>query len=150
MTTDDAGGVLLRLEGGARAVAAISQMSAGRRNRLHVQVDGTDGSLAWDGERPEELWIGHRGRPNELLWRDPALLAPAAAATTAMPAGHAEGYADTFRELYRVVYAAVAAGGPPSDPAYPTFRDGHVSMLLGEAVARSHAERRWVRPAPAP
>ena len=69
-------------------------------------------------------------------------MARVSAATTHLPAGHAEGFADTFRELYRAVYRAVAAGGPGDD--YPTFRAGHVENVLGEAIAESNREQRWV------
>ena len=71
-------------------------------------------------------------------------MAPEATAHTRMPAGHSEGFGETFRELYRSVYAAVAAGGPPAEPDYPTFADGHEQALIGDAIARSHAEGRWV------
>jgi predicted dehydrogenase len=141
--TEDAAGLLLRLEGGARATATISQVSSGRKNHLRLEVDGSYAALTWVSERPEELWIGHRDRPNELLLRDASLSHPAAAAHMGLPAGHAEGFADTFRELYRAVYAAVAAGGPPDEPDYPTFADGHASALVGEAIARSARERTW-------
>jgi predicted dehydrogenase len=60
-----------------------------------------------------------------------------------LPAGHAEGFADTFVELYRRVYTAIAAGGPPAEPDYPTFADGHAQAVIGEAIARSARERRW-------
>ena len=116
----------------------LSQVSPGRKNLLHFEVDGSEAALAWAAERHEELWIGHRGRPNELLLRDPSL--GAGGGPTAMPAGHAEGFADTFRDLYRAVYADVAAGGPSDDPAYPTFAAGHEQAVIGEAIARSAAE----------
>jgi predicted dehydrogenase len=122
----------------------VSQVSAGRRNSLRFEIDCSRGSVYWDAERHEELWLGHRGRPNETLIRDPLLLEPAAALRTSLPAGHAEGFADTFKELYRAVYAAVAAGGMPDDPDFPTFADGHRENVLGEAVAQSARERRWV------
>jgi predicted dehydrogenase len=144
METEDAAGLLLRFDGGARATATISQVSAGRRNLLSFEIDGAGGSVAWASERPEELWLGHRGRPNELLLRDATLMDGAAAATTHLPAGHAEGFADTFRELYRVVYAAVAGGTPPSEPRYPTFADGHEAAVTGAAIARSAQDARWV------
>ena len=64
--TEDAAGLLVRFEGGARAVVTLSQVSAGRKNHLHWEVNGSQASAAWDAERPEELWIGHRERPNEL------------------------------------------------------------------------------------
>ena len=69
---------------------------------------------------------------------------PGAADHTFLPAGHPEGWVDTFRELYRSVYAAAAAGSPPTEPSYPTFTDGHRANVLGDAIALSNAERRWV------
>jgi predicted dehydrogenase len=144
MATDDLAHILLRFEGGARGSLVVSQVSAGRRNSLRFEVDGSTGALAWDSERNEELWLGHRGQPNELLLRDPTLLAPEARSRTSLPAGHAEGFAETFKELYRAVYAAVAAGGPSEQADYPTFADGHWENVLGDAVALSNRERRWV------
>jgi predicted dehydrogenase len=142
MATEDLGHILVRFRGGARGSCVISQVSAGRKNAVSFEVAGSQGSLAWRGEQPEELWLGHRDEPNGTLLRNPALLAPSSAATTHLPAGHAEGFADTFRELYRAVYRAVAAGEPGDD--YPTFRAGHVENLLGEAVALANSEQRWV------
>ncbi|MDA0166627.1 Gfo/Idh/MocA family oxidoreductase [Solirubrobacter ginsenosidimutans] len=142
--TEDAVGLLVRFEGGARGVVTLSQVSAGRKNHLHWEINGTRASAAWRAERPEELWIGHRERANEASLRDPGKLQPFAASHTTMPAGHSEGYGETFRELYRAVYSAVAAGEPPAEPDYPTFAAGHEQALIGDAIARSHAEGRWV------
>ncbi|HYZ78528.1 MAG TPA: Gfo/Idh/MocA family oxidoreductase [Gaiellaceae bacterium] len=144
MSTEDLAHVLVRFDGGALGSAVVSHVSAGRKNSLRFEVDGSLGALGWDSERPEELWLGHRGRPNEVLLRSPALLEPEAAIRTTLPAGHAEGFADTFKELYRAVYAAVAAGGMPDEPDFPTFADGHRENVLAEAVLRSARERRWV------
>ena len=144
MTTEDIAHLLFRFEGGAVGSAVVSQVSAGRKNSLRLEVDGSSGSLAWDSERAEELWLGHRERPNETLLRNPDLLEPAARSRTTLPGGHAEGFAETFRELYRVVYEAVAEGGMPSEPGFPTFADGHRSNVLGDAVSRSNDEREWV------
>lgn len=145
MTTEDLGHVLVRFDGGARGSFKVSQGAAGRKNQLHFEVDGSEAALAWDAERHEQLWIGHRDEPNEILQRNAALMRPEAAARTALPAGHAEGWVDTFRELYRAVYTAVAEGCPPADPGYPTFADGHRANVLGDAIARSHAEHAWAR-----
>ena len=144
MSTEDIAHVLVRFGNGARGACVISQVSFGRKNAIRIEVDGSQGALAWDGERNEELWIGRRDRGNEVLQRNAALLHPAAAARTHLPVAHAEGFADTFRELYRAVYADVARGGPSDEPDYPTFRDGHVENVLGDAVALSSRERRWV------
>ncbi|HEX5781621.1 MAG TPA: Gfo/Idh/MocA family oxidoreductase [Solirubrobacteraceae bacterium] len=138
METEDTAGILLRLSGGARAVVTVSQVSSGRKNRLSWEIDGSQAALAWHSEAPEELWIGHRDRPNELLLREAG----------DYPPGHAEGFPDTFKHLYRAVYGAVAAGGPPDEPDYPTFVDGHEEALIADAIAQSHAEQRWVNVAP--
>jgi predicted dehydrogenase len=144
MTSDDAAGVLLRFEDGVRGTLAISQVSAGRKNAVSIEVDGSEGALWWSSEDPDRLWIGHRGRPNGWLARDAALMAPEAAAVTAYPPGHIEGYADTFRGLFAQVYADVARDGSVPTPAYPTFADGHDAVCVTEAIATSSAERRWV------
>ena len=145
MTTEDTAGILLRLEGGARAVCAVSQLSAGRRNACSWQVDGGAGAVAWT-----------LGAPGGAVARPPRAPERAAAARpdAAVPArppprrcsrpGHAEGFADTFRELYRAVYRAVEAGAPPERPDYPTFADGHDEALIADAIAASAREGRWV------
>jgi predicted dehydrogenase len=140
--TEDAATILLRYEGGARGAMAVSQVSPGRKNSLVFELDGSSSAAAWNSERPDELWIGHRGRPSELLLRDPALLNEQGRQATSLPGGHAEGFADTFKALYAAVYRAVAAGRPGA--GYPTFADGHDEMLVGDAVARSSREGRWV------
>jgi len=144
MATEDVAHILLHFEGGVRGSLVVSQVSAGRKNSLRFEVDGAKGSLAWDSERNEELWLGHRGKPNEHLLRDPALFAPEARSRTGLPGGHAEGFAETFKGLYCAVYTAVAAGGSPQQPDYPTFADGHWENVLGDAVVLSNRERRWV------
>jgi predicted dehydrogenase len=140
METEDAAGILLRLSGGARGVLTVSQVSAGRKNHLSWEIDGSANALGWSSEAPEELWIGHRDRPNELMLRERG----------EFPPGHAQGFPDTFKALYHAVYSAVAAGGPPAEPDYPTFADGHEEAVIGEAIARSHAEQRWVSVTPVP
>lgn len=144
MSSDDAAGILLRFEDGARGTVSISQISAGRKNSVSIEVDGSDSALAWHSEHPDHLWIGHRGRPNEVLQRDPSLAAPDAARVTGYPGGHVEGYPDTFRALFAEVYADVVKGRPAAQPTYPTFADGLDALVVTEAIARSSREQRWV------
>jgi predicted dehydrogenase len=145
MSSDDAAGILLRFDNGARGVLAISQVSAGRKNSVSIEVDGSAAALSWFSENPDHLWIGHRGRPNEILQRDPSLASADAARVIGYPGGHVEGYPDTFRALFTEVYTDIASGGPSATPTYPTFADGHDALLVTEAVARSSEEQRWVR-----
>jgi predicted dehydrogenase len=142
--TEDTATILLRFDGGARGAVSISQISPGRKNSLVYEIDGSDGAWSWDSERPDEAWIGHRERPNEILLRNPALMNEAGQAAAALPGGHVEGFFDTFCAHFRAVYDDVVAGRPSSSPGYPTFADGHDEMLVGEAIARSTREGRWV------
>ena len=140
--TEDAATILLRYEGGTRGSLAVSQVSPGRKNSLVFEIDGAESAAGWDSERPDELWIGHRGRPNEVLLRDPAIMNARGRKAAYLPGGHAEGFADTFKAMYAAVYGAVAEGRPGA--GYPTFADGHDEMLVCDAVARSAREARWV------
>ena len=144
MATEDVASILLRFANGARGAVSVSQISAGRKNSLQWEIDGSEAALAWDSEEPDRIWMGHRERPNEILLKNPALMAPSGRAATALPGGHVEGFFDTFAAHFRAVYADVVAGAPSSRPGYPTFADGHDEMLVGEAIARSAAEGRWV------
>ncbi len=145
MTSDDAAGILLRFEDGARGLVAISQVSAGRKNSVSFEIDGASAAVSWYSENPDQLWVGHRSGPNEIVHRDPSLAAPDVAPLIGYPGGHVEGYPDTFRALFGQVYADIAAGGPAEEPDYPTFVDGHDVMCVTEAVATSAHERRWVK-----
>ena len=53
---------------------------------------------------------------------------------------------DSLKTLIRnrAVYADVAVAGASPHPGYPTFADGHDEMLVGDAIAQSAREGRWV------
>jgi len=143
MSSDDAAGILLRYEDGARGAVTISQVSAGQKNSVRYEIAGSDSALRWHSAEPDDLSIGHRSRPNEVLSRDPSLYAPEAAELIGYPGGHVEGFPDTFRALFSRVYADIAAGSPSDKPTYPTFADGHDAVLVTDAVAKSHETQRW-------
>jgi len=140
--TEDAATILLHFEGGVHGSVVVSQVSPGRKNQLAFEIDGAQSAAAWSSEDPDELWIGHGDRPNQVLARDPNLMNELGRAASFVPGGHVEGYADTFRALFGAVYAAVAAGRPATN--HPTFADGHDMMLVMDAVARSAGDGRWV------
>jgi predicted dehydrogenase len=140
--TDDFGAVLLRLGDRARGAFTVSQMSAGRKNMFTIDIYGTKAGVAWNQERPDELWIGQRNSPNQIIVKDPALLYPQAAAYADLPGGHSEGYDDTHKQVFKRFYARVADPSAPVD--YPTFEDGLIGMRLLEKVAESSRKRGWV------
>jgi predicted dehydrogenase len=144
METDDYASVLFHLEGDLSGVMTVSQVSAGRRARLWFEIDGTEGSLAWNSEEPGTLWIGRRNRANEELPKDPALLSPQARRYAAYPGGHAEGYPDTFVQLFRDFYEYIEAGDLKAPRTFPTFETGNDEMVLCEAIEQSSRTRAWV------
>ncbi len=84
--TEDYASILLHFEKGVRGVLTVAQVCSGRKNRLFFEISGSKSSLAWDGENPNELWIGHRAEPNQVLLKDPSLLAPRRARLHLIPA----------------------------------------------------------------
>jgi predicted dehydrogenase len=144
MATEDVASILLRFANGARGALNVSQISPGRKNSLRYEIDGSQAAAAWDSEQPDQLWIGHRERSNEILIRNPALMGAAGAAAAALPGGHVEGFGDTFGALFRAIYADVASGHPAARPAYATFADGHDEMLVGDAITESARIGGWV------
>ncbi len=142
--TEDAGSILFRFAGGGRGALSVSQVTAGRKNRLQFELAGSIEALAWCSEAPNELWIGHRGQANQYLVRDPALLSPRASAFSSYPGGHNEGFPDTFKQLFRDFYGYLERGDFSASAAFPTFADGHREIEICEAILKSHRERRWV------
>lgn len=142
--TEDCGSILLRFKGGARGMLYVSQINAGRKNSLRWEIAGSRGSMAWDGERPNELWLGSREHANGLLLKDPGMLSEGARIYAGYPGGHAEGYPDSFKMLFKAFYGYLDAGDFSAPKPFPTFAEGHREMLLCEAIYRSHVEQRWV------
>jgi predicted dehydrogenase len=141
VTTEDVALVQFETDGGAMGSLVVSQVSAGRKNRLSLEIDAADGALAFDQEDAETLWLGRRDG-STLVRRDPATLSPAAARLAVLPAGHPQGYADCFDLFVNDVYAAIADGEEPD--GLPRFADGVRSARLTDAVLASAREERWV------
>ena len=129
------------------AASSVSQVSGGAeepadlRGRRLARL-----SLAWDSERAQRAVAGPPSRkPNAVLTRDPR---PARAARRR---AHAHARPATPRASARRSASSTAPStarsrpaSRPREPDYPTFADGHEQALIGDAIARSHAEGRWV------
>lgn len=144
ITTDDYGAVLFRFRGGGRGSLWVSQVTAGRKNCIRYEIAGKQRALAWNSQRPNELWIGNRDAPNQSLVRDPAMLGGLARQYTDYPGGHNEGFPDTFKQCFRAFYQAVASSDVACERWYPTFEQGHREVVLCEAILASHQQQRWV------
>ncbi|MGD1893771.1 MAG: Gfo/Idh/MocA family protein [Cyclobacteriaceae bacterium] len=141
--SEDFATVMLRFSNGNKGVLTVSQVSAGRKNRINVEIAGSKKTIAWCSESPNELWIGERDTPNGQLLRDPALVDGAASQLISFPVGHNEGFPDTSKQLFKQVYGAIRNGKQETD-LYPTFADGLRELYLGKAIVDSYKIQAWV------
>jgi len=141
IATEDVAVVQFETDGGAIGSLVVSQVSAGRKNRLWLEVDGSEAATSFDQEDPDVLWWGRRDAVT-LLRRDPAVLSAPAARLAFLPAGHPQGYADCFDLFVADAYAAIADGAAPA--GLPGFADGLRAVRLTDAVVASAREQRWV------
>jgi predicted dehydrogenase len=141
--TDDFASVLLRYRRGTHANLAVSQVAAGWKCSLALGFYGTKGSVRWDLEHPNELYVGRRDEPNQVLQRATAGFTEDVAGFTDYPGGHAEGFSDAHKMQYRAVYQRVAAAAKVK-PLFATAEDGHEEIAICEAILKSAERQRWV------
>ena len=144
INTEDHATVLLRFDNGSKGSITVSQVNAGRKNRLNIEIAGSVSAFEFNSERPNELWIGKREKANEQLMKDPSLVHREVSSLVSFPGGHNEGFPDTSKQLFKEVYAAVAAGKQPEHPTFPTFADGLRELLIGERIVESNKKQAWV------
>ena len=148
-TLDDDGSMLCRYEGGARGVLYASQISAGDENNLNIRVYGTEASLEWHQEHPNELIVKYPDAPRQIWRRGNSYNGPEAAKYTRLPFGHPEAFIEAFANVYQAAAEAIAdhiEGGYPRAEGYdfPTVNDGVEGMSFIEAaVASSKANAAW-------
>ena len=145
INTEDHANVLLRFNNGNKGVITVSQVSAGRKNRLNIEISGSKSNLEWNSERPNEVWIGKRDQANQTLMKDPSLFYQEAVSLISFPGGHNEGFPDTSKQLFKEVYAAIASGKQPANPTYPTFADGWRELVICERIIESNKKQAWVK-----
>ncbi|NHE56256.1 Gfo/Idh/MocA family protein [Cyclobacterium plantarum] len=145
INTEDHATVMLRFDNGHKGSVTVSQVNAGRKNRLNIEIAGSKANFEWCSEKPNELWIGKRETANQQLMKDPALFTPEAAKLIGFPGGHNEGFPDTSKQMFKEVYAAISEGKQPENPSYPTFEDGYRELLICERIIESHKKQAWVK-----
>jgi predicted dehydrogenase len=147
--TEDFGSVLLKFGrakhgfvNGTHANASISQVAAGWKCSLYLGIYGTKGSVRWDLQQPNEILVGRRDEPNQILQRATAGFSEDVADFTDYPGGHPEGFPDSHKMHYRAVYQHIASGR--KTPAlFATAEDGHHEVKLCEAVLKSSRAKKW-------
>lgn len=145
INTEDHATVMLRFDNGNKGSVTVSQVNAGRKNRLNIEIAGSKSNFEWCSERPNELWIGKRETANKHLMKDPSLFTREAAGLISFPGGHNEGFPDTSKQMFKEVYASVREGKQPENPTFPTFEDGLRELVICERIIESHRKQAWVK-----
>ncbi|MBM3848207.1 MAG: Gfo/Idh/MocA family oxidoreductase [Verrucomicrobia bacterium] len=149
--TEDFGSVLLRFGkakhgfvNGAHASASVSQVAAGWKCSLYLGIYGTKGSVQWELQQPNEIVVGRRDEPNQVLQRGTAGFSEDVAGFTDYPGGHPEGFPDSHKMHYRAVYQHIASGRK-TPVLFATAADGHHEVKLCEAILASSRKGSWVK-----
>jgi predicted dehydrogenase len=140
ITADDLAAVMVRFSDGCQGVFYVGQVCAGHKNDLVFEMNGSQGSLRWFQERPNELWIGRRDGSNSVLLKDPTLLDESIRRYAHLPGGHNEAWPDAFKNVLLNVYTFIAEGRDPRDADgidFPTFEDGYRANCIAEAILES-------------
>jgi predicted dehydrogenase len=144
VATEDFANVLLLFNNGARGNLGVSQVAAGRKNCIRIEIYGSKKSAWWRSEEPETLHFGNRDGANELAVRATPAFGDGAAGFVDYPPGHVEGFPDTFKMLFRNIYSTIASGGKGSR-LFATAEDGHAEVAACEAIIKSNRTKSWVR-----
>jgi predicted dehydrogenase len=141
--TEDFASLLLQFSNGARGNLAVSQVAAGRKNCIRIEVYGSKKSAWWCSEHPEQLNFGQRDGANQVAIRATPAFGDGASGYMDYPPGHVEGFPDTFKMLFRNVYATIQGDGQQKR-FFADVEDGHREVALCEAVLKSNKAKAWV------
>ncbi|TCP95108.1 putative dehydrogenase [Cricetibacter osteomyelitidis] len=146
VVTEDYANILLRFEDGTKGSFVVSQVSAGHKNDLKLNVDGSKKSLSWKQENPQYLKIGYREQANQIISDDPSLADKDIALSIHFPGGHIEGWPDAFKNMLLKYYSFIRdnkkIGVDHAD--FATFNEGARIVHIVDAIVRSSKEQRWV------
>jgi predicted dehydrogenase len=128
VTVDDAFAAVVEFDGSALGTIEATRYAHGRKNALTWEINGSEGSLAFDLERLNELQVDRQrvlvtqpDHPFMSFW---------------WPAGHTIGWEHTFvHELHHVLTAIRGHG--EIEPHGASFRDGYRASEVADAIAHS-------------
>jgi len=138
--TEDGATMIFRTDKGAQGSLVLSQVSAGRKNKLWFSFESPTESFVFDQEAPDSLWVGGLAS-NQTVMRGTAAEAAEAKPYSFLPAGHNQGFQDCFNAFVTDSYRAI--GGEKVD-GLPTFADGLRAAQLTSAVIESAETGKWV------
>ncbi|MBI5115143.1 Gfo/Idh/MocA family oxidoreductase [Candidatus Poribacteria bacterium] len=147
VSTEDYASALLRFEDDMPGVVTLSQVSAGRKNRLYFQIDGSLRSAAWDQEEPEALWFGYRDRQNERMVKEKPAQKQEARRQVQYPPGHDAAWEDGIKNFMSEVYQCIGKGkrAARDTVGFATFADGYRAVMLVDKIFTSNRQKHWTK-----
>jgi predicted dehydrogenase len=144
---EDAGMVMVEFDNGAQGMFMVSQVSAGRKCRLDLEINGSEASAYWNQELADQMWIGKRDEPNQQVFRNPMWMSPETQMHTGLAAGHPEGWNDAMTNNVKAFYRFIFEGKKLNEekPVFATFEEAHYIIKLVEAIIESSVKREWVK-----
>lgn len=145
---DDDGTVLLQFDSDAKGVLMASQIAAGEENNLRLRVYTEKGSIDWQQQEPNSLWVKWHNQATQLLRTGVGDMAPEAQRAMRTPAGHPEGYIEAFANIYQDFAQAVTAyknnEATPALCSVPGITDAIRGMAFIENVVKaSQSQQKW-------
>ena len=145
--TEDYGAVLFKTQNGISGVFYVSEISAGRKCYLNLEINGTDASIHWNQETADWMWIGYKDKYNQQVMRNPNLMADEVRKYSSLAAGHPEGWNDAERNniysFYKYILDGKKLGKNNGD--FATFDEAHYIVKLTEAILESNRTKRWIK-----
>ena len=149
VTVDDAALFIGRFAGGALGSFEATRFASGRKNSMRIEINGSEGSLAFDFESMNELSFHDHTEDAELAgFRRILVTEPGHPYLSAWwPPGHLLGYEHSFTHQIRDLVEAIGIGQDPR----PSFADGlQVQRVLAAVETSAGAGSGWQSiPAPA-
>ena len=138
--TEDAAFVLLEFSNGAIGSLSVSQVFSGKKNTCAISIAGNRKSVVWTSESQNDLFIGYRDKPNEIITKDPGLVHARTSEIISCPGGHVEGFPEAFKQGFGKFYESLESDGIYE---YATIKDGLHDMRICEAIFKSSRTLRW-------
>ena len=145
--TEDYGAVMFKMDNGIQGVFHSSEVSAGRKCHLNIEINGSKSSMYWNQEEADKMWVGFKDKDNLQVMRNPLLMTEDAKQYTYLAAGHPEGWNDAMKNNVYSFYKFIADGKKSGVDTcdHATFEEGHYIVKLTEAILESNKTRRWVK-----
>lgn len=144
---EDHANLLLRFDSGATGAVTLSEAALGHKCEVFFEMIGTKSCVAWNLQNVNQLWIGYREQPNNLLYKDMNLLYPGGFEIAGPPEWAQDGFADSLKHLFSKVYRYIREEKylQNIEPDFPTFETGHNMELILQAIMNSRKNARWER-----